>query len=255
MPTNILTLTSEDIAMQDDNDFDSARGMTHGVWIGALLWALIISGLLLLSGCMTENTRTQLATSEAQIQNCWEKAVAYQHAALANVPAIKSEVGALFYLSIVQQNQDKLFASCDDAFIALLNSHNVRYAQNVGLTKMLGGLAIGAYAVDSVVSTMANNMGGNSTTTIAGSRVISGSGNGATSSTFSSSGEGLGQANTFTRAGANGQTISGFEPRTNPVQTENIDTNSPQSASGTNEASNPIDGGDGVPVEGTVEIQ
>jgi hypothetical protein len=203
---------------------------------------------------MTENTRTQLATSEARIDSCYDKAVAYQHAALSQMGSIKSEVGALFFLNIVSQNQDKLFAGCDDAFIALLQSHNSRYAQNMGLAKFLGGFAIGAYAVDSVVGSIVDGAGSSSSTQIIGSRVVSGSGNSSKGSTISASGEGLGQANTFTRSGANGQTVSGFQPRTNPVQTENIDSNQPQSASGENAPTAPTEGADDgaaiVPLDG-----
>jgi hypothetical protein len=203
---------------------------------------------------MTENTRTQLATSEARIDGCYDKAVAYQHAALKQMGSIKSEVGALFYLSLVSQNQDKLFAGCDDAFIALLQSHNSRYAQNMGLAKFLGGFAIGAYAVDGIVDSIVSSAGSSSTTQITGSRVVSGSGNSSKGSTISASGEGLGQANTFNRAGGNNQSIGGFQPRTNPVQTESIDTNQPQSASGENAPTAPTEGADDgasiTPVEG-----
>ena len=93
---------------------------------------------------------------------------------------------------------------------------------------------------------MANNMGGNTSTSISGSRVVSGSTTSGGGS-ISASGDGLGQANTFSRSGANGQVVGGYQPRTNPVQTENIDTNSPQSASGTNESNTPTEGANQLP--------
>ena len=124
----------------------------------------------------------------------------------------------------------------------------------MSLTKFLGGFAIGAYAIDSITSNMINGAGSSSSTQIVGSRVVSGSGNSSKGSTISASGEGLGQANTFNRAGGNNQSVGGYQPRTNPVQTENIDSNQPQSASGTNEATAPTEGSDDgaavVPLDG-----
>jgi hypothetical protein len=115
----------------------------------------------------------------------------------------------------------------------------------MGLAKFLGGFAIGAYAVDSVVGSIVDGSGSSSTTQVIGSRVVSGSGNSSKGSTISASGEGLGQANTFNRAGGNNQSVGGFQPRTNPVQTENIDTNQPESASGENSGSDsPVEVGD-----------
>ena len=229
--------------------------MRHTIFVMPLLLPCVA----FLTGCMTENTRVQLSESEAKIQGCYDKAIAYQHAALAQMGNIKSEVGALFYLNLVSQNQDKLFVGCDDAFIALLNSHNQRYAQNMSLTKFLGGFAIGAYALDSIASSLVDNMGTSNTTQITGSRVVSGSGNSSKGSTISASGEGLGQANVFTRSGANGQTVGGFQPRTNPVQTENIDSNQPQSASGENAPTAPTEGSDDgaavVPLDGLEAIE
>ena len=215
---------------------------------------LVIVPLLITTGCMTKGTRVQLAASEAKIEGCYDKAIAYQHAALAQMGNIKSEVGALFYLNLVSQNQDKLFAGCDDAFIALLSSHNQRYAQNISLSKFLGGFAIGAIAIDSITSSLVDNMGTSTTTQITGSRVVSGSGNSSKGSTISASGEGLGQANTFSRSGGDAQVVGGFQPRTNPVQTDAIDVNQPESASGTNETTAPTEGADDgaaiVPLEG-----
>ena len=213
---------------------------------------LIVIPLLFLTGCMTSETRQQLSESEARIEGCYDKAIAYQHAALAQMGNIKSEVGALFYLNLVSQNQDKLFVGCDDAFQALLQSHNLRYAQNMSLTKFLGGFAIGAYALDSIASSLVDNMGTSNSTQIIGSRVVSGSGNGSRGSTISASGEGLGQANQFNRAGGDLQSVGGFQPRTNPVQTDTIDVNEPQSASGENTTGAPTEGSDEVialPVE------
>jgi len=193
---------------------------------------------------MTEKTRVQLSEAQETTKSCWEKAVAYQHAAMKQMGSIKTEVGALFYLNLISQNQDKLFASCDDQFIALLNSHNQRYMANLRATTTLGGIAIGAYALDSIASTMASNMGSSSTTQITGSRVVSGSGNSSKNSTISASGEGLGQANQFLRGGEDVQGIAGYQPRTNPVQTDSINTNEPQSASGENQGGNPVEVGD-----------
>lgn len=204
----------------------------------------VIPLLALLTSCMTENTRMQISESQAKAETCWERAVEYQHAALNNAPKVTTEVGALFYLMLVQQNSDKLFSTCDDMTIALLNSHNQRYMANLRATTTLGGIAIGAYALDSIASTMASNMGSSSTTQITGSRVVSGSGNGSRGSTISASGEGLGQANQFLDGGDDVQGVAGYQPRTNPVQTDSINDNQPQSASGENQGGNPVEVGD-----------
>jgi hypothetical protein len=212
---------------------------------GLILYVFLVMVLVIfLSGCQTKETRAQISqTQEAQL-TCYDKAIAYQNAQLANAPKLEDDMAKIMYLMMIKDNRNAAFVACAGTMEALLDYHQQRYMANLRATTTLGSFAIGAWAVDSLASTFASNMGSSSTTQITGSRVVSGSGNGSRNSTISASGEGLGQANTFLRSGGNGQQIGGFQPRTNPVQTENIDSNQPQSASGENQGSNPVEVGD-----------
>ena len=217
---------------------------TRGDLIALILMVGIVT--IMLAGCQTKETRMQISETQASQLTCFDKAIAFQSAQLAHAPKLEDDMAKIMYLMMIKDNRDAAFVSCAGSMNAMLNYHQNRYAQNMSLTKFLGGFAIGAYALDSLASTWAGSMGTSNTTQITGSRVVSGSGNSSKGSTISASGQGLGQANTFSRSGQDAQVIGGFQPRTNPVQTDSIGVNEPQSASGENTTGNPTEGSDAI---------